>query len=101
VVDGGGAEEAGAGGPYVEAAPGVEDVVDEGECVFLGGDFVGVPDDFCIWVLCVYGVGELGVWFGGEVRTRVYACCAVGCSSCQYTPITPCYFFMKIDGKRD
>jgi len=76
--DAGGAEEAGGGGPDVEAAPGVEDVVDEAEGVFFRGDFVRVADDFCVWVLGVYGVCEFGVGFGGEVRAGVYACCAVG-----------------------
>ena len=73
-----GAEEAGGGGPDVEAAPGVEHVVDEGEGVFFRVDFVRVADDFGVRVLGVDGFGELGVGFGGGGGACVDACCAVG-----------------------
>lgn len=58
----GGTEEAGGGGPDVEAAPGVEDVVDEGEGGFFRGGVVGVAYDFRVWVVGVYGGYEGVVW---------------------------------------
>lgn len=59
--DGRGAEKAGGRGPYVEAAPGVEDVVNEGESRFFRGGVVGVADDLSVRVLGVDGRDELFV----------------------------------------
>ena len=76
-VDGGWAEEAGGADPDVEAAPGIESLVDEGESVLFRGDGVGVVDNFGIWVRFGEVGGEAGR--GGVQGAGVDAGGAMGC----------------------
>lgn len=65
VGDGGGAQEPGTADPDVESAPGVEDVVDEGEGAVFGRGGEGVGDYFCVGGGGGEGGRGGGVWGTG------------------------------------
>lgn len=80
VVDRGRAEQARRAHPDIEAAEGVEDLVDEGDGVFFFGNVEGVGDELGLRVVfgdgggeglvgvCVWAGGSVTCWRGREVR---------------------------------
>ena len=59
-------------------SPGVEYVVDQGQCVLLF-QAVRVAYDFCVWKFLVHLIADGGVVVVGSVRAGINARCAMCC----------------------